>query len=86
MSRRPRQCYAHGHAKGCRPGRPLCRGMRRVHPKRRVCRCSAYHYPHRDGSGACALGDTPAVVRESSSWKVAEAVALADDGEVSAAE
>jgi hypothetical protein len=37
--------------------------MRRKTEKRRVCRCSAYHFPHRNGSGACGKGDTPAVLR-----------------------
>jgi hypothetical protein len=51
---RPRQCNQYEHAKGCRPGRPLCRWMRRVRAdKRGVCDCPAYHFPHRRGSGLC---------------------------------
>ena len=59
-----RRCYGDTrHAKGCRPGRPLCRWMRRVSVKHRVCRCTAAHYPHR--AGWCArFGGMPAVL-----WK-----------------
>lgn len=53
----PEVCYGNEHkqhhAFGCRPGRPLCRWMRKVRPKRRPCFCGAYHHPHRAGSGRC---------------------------------
>jgi hypothetical protein len=41
------------HAKGCRPGRPLCRFMRTRCENRKPCGCDAYHFPHRKGSGQC---------------------------------
>ncbi len=40
------------HKKGCRPGRPRCRARRGT-----PCRCLAYHYPHRVGSGLCGHPD-----------------------------
>jgi hypothetical protein len=44
-------CYEHGHVKGCRTGRPLCRYRRPA-----ACTCGAYHFPHRAGSGLCGKG------------------------------
>lgn len=74
MADRPEKCHAtkertpsgvritgEWHAKGCRRGRPLCRWKRATNPKRCVCRCEAYHFPHRDGGGACRYG-IPAVL------------------------
>lgn len=58
-SEAPRSCFgpdaarAH-HARGCRPGRPLCRFMRVRRDNRRPCGCDAYHFPHRKGSGQCS--------------------------------
>ncbi len=54
----PKSCHGNEHngvkhAKGCRRGRPLCRWMRKTNPKRKVCGCDAYHFPHRKGSGRC---------------------------------
>lgn len=53
----PKFCYGnefnHYHARACRPGRPLCRFMRKVRPQRRACGCDAYHFPHRFGGGRC---------------------------------
>jgi len=50
------------HVRGCRPARPLCRWMRRIRDNRKVCRCDAYHFPHRNESGACGIG-IPEVLR-----------------------
>jgi hypothetical protein len=41
------------HGSYCRPGRPACRWQRRI---KGICTCTAYHFPHRDKSGACRLG------------------------------
>lgn len=54
----PARCYGNGrtghvHAKGCHRARPLCRAMRATHPRRSVCNCPAYWFPHRVGSGRC---------------------------------
>lgn len=51
--RRPKRCYgarADQHGSYCRPGRPRCRWRRR---EAGICRCGAYHHPHRTGSGRC---------------------------------
>lgn len=56
------------HVKDCRPGRPLCRWMRVVRANRRPCRCDAYHFVHRTGSGACRVG-IPAAILKSPSWR-----------------
>lgn len=54
------RCFGNGsaayHAKGCRPGRPLCRWRRDGDAKYGVCTCPAYHFPHRRGGGLCAEG------------------------------
>lgn len=54
MKDRPERCHGTKrgarHAAYCRPGRPRCRWRRR---EAGICRCGAYHYPHRDGSGRC---------------------------------
>jgi hypothetical protein len=69
---KPGQCHATAsaerHAPGCHPARPLCRYMRKRTAKRAVCRCDAYHFPHRSGSGACAIG-IPAAILASASWR-----------------
>ena len=54
------------HVKGCRLGRPLCRWRRATNPKRRVCECPAYWFPHRIGSGLC--GDKGILEREQARW------------------
>jgi len=46
-------CHGTRHVKGCRPGRPQCKLMRKVRPQRKPCYCDRYHYPHRTGSGCC---------------------------------
>jgi hypothetical protein len=51
-----KRCWQGAHLPGCRAARPLCRWRRKVQPKYRVCRCDAYHFPHRSGSLACKLG------------------------------
>ena len=56
------------HVPGCRPARPLCRWMRRKRSNRKPCRCDAYYFPHRNGSGACRLG-VPAAILRSPSWR-----------------
>ncbi len=38
---------------GCRRARPLCASMAKKSPRYKPCYCSAYHYPHRNGSGLC---------------------------------
>ena len=40
-----------GQSGRCRLSRPLCAKMRK---RRGLCGCSAYHYPHRKGSGLCS--------------------------------
>lgn len=48
----PKICYGPNpgqHAKGCRPGRPLCRWRRREAAKYRVCDCGKVWFPHRLG-------------------------------------
>ena len=51
------KCFGNGtaahHAKGCRPGRPLCRWMRAMTEKYSVCLCPVYPWPHRRGSRLC---------------------------------
>ncbi len=47
------RCFKTRHVKGCRPGRPLCKLMRKVRPQRQPCYCDRYPYPHRKGSGRC---------------------------------
>lgn len=54
-------CTVVKHARGCRRSRPLCRRMRATDSRRKPCFCSAYHFPHRNESGACKLG-IPAVL------------------------
>jgi hypothetical protein len=53
----PDRCFGNGtaahHAKGCRPGRPLCRWQRDGDAKYGVCTCGAHAFPHRRGSGLC---------------------------------
>ena len=51
MKSRPCGCKK-GHPRfgRCRISRPLCRKMRKC---KGLCGCSAYHYPHRKGSGLC---------------------------------
>lgn len=49
----PERCRLTDHARGCRPGRPLCAAMRALVSGRRPCRCLAYAFPHRRGSGLC---------------------------------
>lgn len=47
-------CWKDRHVPGCRPARPKCRWMRLVQrAKYGPCCCSAYHFPHRAGSGRC---------------------------------
>jgi hypothetical protein len=46
-------CDPRRHVKGCHPARPRCRWMRKVQEQRRVCKCEAYLFPHRVGSGWC---------------------------------
>ncbi len=53
------------HVRGCRPGRPKCRYRRR---EKGICSCTAYHFPHREGSGACRHG-VPDAIRKSSSYR-----------------
>ncbi len=44
------KCNQHNHATGCRPGRPLCRWMRKKQrDKYGVCECGAVPWPHRRG-------------------------------------
>jgi hypothetical protein len=58
----------HCFRKGCRPGRPACRAMRRVQESRRPCRCSFVHYPHR--AGWCKLyPDVPKAILDPKSYK-----------------
>lgn len=72
------KCFAHGHKKDCRPGRPLCRWQRRIRPQRRKCECGGYHFPHRHGSGCCV--HNPAHERlqwernTGTSWETGEAL------------
>jgi hypothetical protein len=47
--RRPCPCGR----KDCRPTRPRCRLSRLKSATYQQCLCSAYHYPHRYGSGRC---------------------------------
>jgi hypothetical protein len=53
------------HVGGCRPGRPKCRYRRR---EKGICSCTAYHFPHREGSGACRHG-VPDAIRKSRSYR-----------------
>ena len=67
---RPKTCTAYEHAAGCRPGRPLCKLQRKTRASRRPCACSAYHFTHRTGGGACpgragGFDDMPDVLRKS---------------------
>jgi hypothetical protein len=59
------------HRKGCRPGRPLCRWMRRRNPKQALCNCQHVHYPHRAGWCASFGEVIPLAIRNSPSWRKA---------------
>lgn len=62
---RPKKCWGPEdakHRKGCRLGRPLCRWRRR---EKGLCRCEAYHYPHRP-SANCGI---PAAILNSPSYR-----------------
>lgn len=41
--------------------------MREKSPKRKVCGCKAYRYPHRIGSGLCQVEPEPAPIKEGKS-------------------
>lgn len=41
--------------------------MRQTNPKRSVCHCQAYHFPHRVHSGLCAPG---ALDRAELAWRI----------------
>lgn len=61
-------CHGDHHVGGCRKARPKCKAMRARSEKHRVCRCDAYWFPHRNGSGACRVG-VPALILASPAWK-----------------
>ncbi len=65
-------CSSEKHRAKCRKDRPLCRWRRASYAVKKVgvkgpCQCTAFHFPHRPGSGDCVarggLG-TPAVLQE----------------------